>query len=148
MAAPGVKRPRPLGPTGHAIPKHGDTELKLTLEGLNGFEAMMATMKEMGYESEEEEEEADIEAGNAPTAAATAPSQVNEATPISTSDAVTVATGCTAVGGVTLAAAEATPSRTSTFTIVWVVCLIITILVACGVATVLVIVFGEDEVLG
>ena len=34
----------------------GDPQLKLDVDGLNGFAAMMATMKEMGYESEEEEE--------------------------------------------------------------------------------------------
>jgi len=36
---------------------HGDAQLKLNLEGLNGYAAMMATMKEMGYESEGEEDE-------------------------------------------------------------------------------------------
>jgi len=35
--------------------KPGDPELVLRVDGLNGFNAMMATMKEMGYESEEEE---------------------------------------------------------------------------------------------
>jgi len=34
----------------------GDPELKLRVEGLNGYAAMMATMKEMGYESEGDED--------------------------------------------------------------------------------------------
>lgn len=55
-------------------PRHGDPQLKLDVDGLNGFEAMMATMKEMGYESDEEEEAeaeatADVETGNAGAAA-------------------------------------------------------------------------------
>lgn len=34
------------------ILRHGDPLLKLRVEGLNGFDAMMATMKEMGYDEE------------------------------------------------------------------------------------------------
>ena len=34
--------------------RHGAPELKLKLEGLNAFAAMKATMKEMGYDSDDE----------------------------------------------------------------------------------------------
>lgn len=38
----------------------GDPELKLRVEGLNGYAAMMATMKEMGYESDGDEDQTDV----------------------------------------------------------------------------------------
>ena len=58
------------------VPKHGDAQLKLDLKGLNGFAAMIATMKEMGYEGDDEnaeiEEYADVEAGSKSAAGAVA----------------------------------------------------------------------------
>lgn len=67
-AAPRSKRPL----------RHGDPELRLRVEGLNGFAAMLATMKEMGYDSDEDEEaaeqttEVDVETGAAPTGVSSA----------------------------------------------------------------------------
>ena len=56
-----VRGARPKSTTGGRarpkVPMHGDAQLKLNLEGLNGYAAMIATMKEMGYESEGEEDE-------------------------------------------------------------------------------------------
>lgn len=56
-----VRGARPKSTTGGRarpkVPMHGDAQLKLNLEGLNGYAAMMATMKEMGYESEGEQDE-------------------------------------------------------------------------------------------
>jgi len=102
-STPGPRRKRPVGPGGRTIPKHGDAALKLKLEGLNGFEAMMATMKEMGYESEEEEEEeeADIETGNAvesasPPQATTAAAPTTTATVQNPSEAPSVSTAASA----------------------------------------------------
>jgi len=65
-----ASRKRPL--------RHGDPELRLRVEGLNGFAAMLATMKEMGYDSDEDEEaaeqttEVDVETGAAPTGVSSA----------------------------------------------------------------------------
>ena len=56
-----VRGARPKSTTGGRarpkVPMHGDAQLKLNLEGLNGYAAMIATMKERGYESEGEEDE-------------------------------------------------------------------------------------------
>ena len=43
--------------SGRRVYKPGDAPLRLNVDGLNGFAAMMATMKEMGYVEEGEEEE-------------------------------------------------------------------------------------------
>lgn len=48
----GRARTVPLG----RILRAGDPELRLRVEGLNGFAAMMATMKEMGYDSDGDDE--------------------------------------------------------------------------------------------
>jgi len=126
-ARPGRKRPL----------RHGDPELRLKVEGLNGFAAMMATMKEMGYESDEDEEAA---AGVKDVNVEVGDDQPTGAVPSAEVKSVAQSNPNVTAPQHQISSVEAGPAAARSRTHKWVIALIMLIMLACVAAIVVVLV--------